>query len=112
MIDGPDIDSVHIRTRGRCSKSGSLAWSDANCLQVRASYGVDINPLLVATIQRLPQRTIDSTRPTPGTVSPRLTVKVPFGPSKTAVPSVTSRSIQPSMVVGLVSGTGVRFART
>jgi hypothetical protein len=30
---------------------------------------------------------------------------------QTAVPSVTSRSIQPSMVVGLVSGTGVRFAR-
>jgi hypothetical protein len=77
----------------------------------KTTYGVEIRPLLVATIQRLPQRTIDSTRPTPGTVSPRFTVQMPSGPSKTAVPLVTSRSIQPSMVVGLVSGTGVRFAR-
>ena len=74
-------------------------------------YGVEIRPLLVATIHRLPHRTIDSTRPTPGTVSPRFTRQMPFGPSKTAVPSMTSRSIQPPMVVGLVSGNGVGFAR-
>jgi hypothetical protein len=26
MIDGPAIDRIYIRTRGRRSKSGSLAW--------------------------------------------------------------------------------------
>ena len=90
----------------------------ASCYKKRAAiksacaqspYGVEIRPLLVATIHRLPHRTINSTRPTPGTVSPRFTLQMPFGPSKTAVPLVTSRSIQPSMVVGLVSGTGVGF---
>lgn len=45
--------------------------------------------------------------PTPGIVSPRATLRMPSGPSKTAVPLVTSRNIQPSMVVGLVSGVGV-----
>src|ERR1700674_3238482 len=34
MIDGPDIDSVHIRTRGRCSKSGSFVGGDAPGLVV------------------------------------------------------------------------------
>jgi hypothetical protein len=90
------------------SLSGIIASASSN---KRPPYGVEIKPLLVATIHRLPQRTIDSTRPTPGTVSPRFTLQMPFGPSKTAVPLVTSRSIQPSMVVGLVSGTGVRFDR-
>jgi hypothetical protein len=72
-------------------------------------YGVEIKPLLVATIKRLPQRTIESTLPTPGTVCPGVTFQTPFGPSMTAVPSTTSRSVQPSIVVGLVSGVGVSF---
>ena len=62
--------------------------------------------MLVATIQRLPQRTIESIFPTPGTVSPRTAFHTPFGPSKTAVPPLTSRIVHPSIVVGLVSGTG------
>jgi len=59
----------------------------------------------VATIQRLPQRTIESIFPTPGTVSPPVAFHTPFGPSKTTVPPLTSRIVHPSMVVGLVSGT-------
>src|SRR5262252_6031737 len=54
-------------------------------------YGVEIRPLLVATIKRLPQRTIESTLPTPGTVCPAVTFQTPLGPSITAAPS--SRSI-------------------
>ena len=43
-------------------------------------------------------------------MSPRVTRQVlPLGPSNTAVPFITSRSVQPSMVVGLVSGTGANF---
>jgi hypothetical protein len=53
------------------------------------SYGVEIRPPLVATIQRLPQRTIDSIFPTPGIASPCLAFHTPFGPSKTAVPPLT-----------------------
>src|SRR6516225_580991 len=56
-------------------------------------YGVEIRPLLVATIRRLPQRTIESTLPTPGTVCPGLAFQTPLGPSRTAVPSVTARSV-------------------
>src|SRR5437867_4395049 len=74
-------------------------------------YGVAINPLAVATIQRLPQRTIESIRPTPGTESPRVTVQTPSGPSRIAVPPRTSRTVQPSMVVGLVSGTDPIISR-
>src|SRR5262249_41634994 len=76
------------------------------------SYGVEIRPPLVATIQRLPQRTTESIFPTPGTVSPRVASHTPFGPSKTAVPPLTSRMVHPSMVVGLVSGTGVVLVET
>src|SRR6516164_6965760 len=75
------------------------------------AYGVEIKPLLVATINRLPQRTIDSTLPTPGTICPGVTFQTPLGPSITAVPSTTSRSVQPSIVVGLVSGMGVSVVR-
>src|SRR5215470_6189879 len=57
-------------------------------------YGVEMSPPLVATSQRPPHRTIDSTRPTPGTVSPRPTRQTPFGPSTTAKPLVTSRKRQ------------------
>ena len=73
------------------------------------TYGVEIRPLLVATIRRLPHRKIDLILPTPGTVSPRVARQVPLGPSNTAVPFVTSRSVQPLMVVGLVSRTGANF---
>lgn len=48
---------------------------------------------------------MESIFPTLGTMSPRVTFRMPFGPSKTAVPPITSRTVQPSMVVGLVSGT-------
>ncbi len=81
----------------------------ARLLTRTSTYGVEIKPLLVATTNRLPQRTIESTRPTPGTVCPGVTFQTPFGPSITAVPLTTSRSVQPSMVVGLVSGLGVSF---
>src|ERR1700704_5446229 len=74
-------------------------------------YGVAISPLAVATIQRLPQRTMESIRPIPGTVSPRAAVRTPSGPSRTAVPPRTSRTVQPSIVVGLVSATGTMGSR-
>jgi hypothetical protein len=77
--------------------------------QLNATHGVEMRPPLVATIHRAPHRTMESTRPTPGTVSPRFAVQIPFGPSRTALPLVTSRSIHPSMVFNLVSGTGMRF---
>lgn len=76
-----------------------------------ATYGVEIRPLLVATIRRFPQRKIDSTLPTPGIMSPLDTLRMPSGPSKIAVPLATSRSVQPSIVVGLVSGVGVSLTR-
>src|SRR5215472_7608204 len=60
-------------------------------------------------MKRLPQRTTESTLPTPGTICPGVTFQTPFGPSITAMPLTTSRSVQPSMVVGLVSGVGVSF---
>jgi hypothetical protein len=77
-----------------------------------ACYGVEIRPLLVATIQRLPQRTIESTFPNPGTVSPLVALNIPSGPSKTAVPPTTSRTIQPSIVLGRVSGTAVGLGKS
>src|SRR5215470_8248446 len=95
-----------------------LAWADPVHAAPRRSrpqrplYRVEIRPLLVATIQRLPQRTIESIFPTPGTVSPRVALHTPFGPSRTAAPSRTSRRVQPSMVVGFVSGTGAGFLET
>src|SRR5216684_7329259 len=45
-------------------------------------------------------------------VSPRVAFQMPLGPSKTAVPPLTSRIVHPSMVVGLVSGTGVGLVET
>jgi hypothetical protein len=72
------------------------------------NQGVEINPLLVATIQRLRQRTIESILPNPGTVSPRVAFQTPVGPSKTAVERLTSRTDHPAIVVGLVSETGAR----
>src|SRR5206468_3948350 len=78
---------------------------------VTGCYGVAISPFAVATIQRLPPRTMESMRPTPGTVSPRAAVRTPSGPSRTAVPPRTSRTVQPSIVVGLVSATGTMGSR-
>ena len=80
---------------------GSSGICDSGCV-----YCVEIRPLLVATIHRLPHRIIDSIRPTCGTVSPRDTFRIPSGPSKTAKVPSASRINQPGMVVGFVSGTG------
>src|SRR5215468_9491893 len=68
---------------------------------------VEISPRVVATIQRLPQRTMESMRPTPGTLSPWLTRHTPPGPCNTTVLPATSRIAHPSIVVGRVSGNGV-----
>src|SRR5262245_23834059 len=70
-----------------------------------------MRPLVVATIQRLPQRTIESIRPIPGTVSPCAARQAPLGPSSTTVPPTTSRIVQPSIVVGRVSGTATGLGR-
>ena len=61
--------------------------------------------------QRLPQRTMDSTRPIPGIVSPRAAIRIPSGPSSTAVPSLTSTTVQPGIVAGFVSGAATRGCR-
>src|SRR6266850_1413973 len=82
-----------------------------SCARLIDDYGVAISPLAVATIQRLPQRTIESIRPIPGIVSPRAAVRTPSGPSRTTVPPRTSRTVQPSIVVGLVSATGTIGSR-
>src|SRR5687768_15366171 len=71
-----------------------------------------MRPLLVATIQRSPQRTIEVMFPTPGTVLPRVAFQTPLGPCSVTVPLLTSRTVHPSMVVGLVSGTGTGLAET
>src|SRR5262249_14665930 len=65
---------------------------------------------VVATIQRLPQRTTESIRPIPGTISPCAARQAPLGPSSTTVPPTTSRIVQPSIVVGRVSGTATGLA--
>src|SRR4051794_20418315 len=74
-------------------------------------YGVAINPPAVAMTQRLPQRTMDSTRPRPGMVSPRAAIRMPSGPSSTAVPSRTSTTVQPGIVAGLGSGAATNGCR-
>ena len=51
------------------------------------------------------------TFPSPGTVSPRAAFHVPPGPSKVAMPLTTFRTVQPLMVVGLVSETGTSLRR-
>jgi hypothetical protein len=75
------------------------------------TYGVEMRPLLVAIIQRPPQRTIESIFPNPSTVSPLVAFNVPLGPSKVAVPPTTSRTVQPSMVLGFVSATAVSLGK-
>src|SRR5260370_32360483 len=91
------FDYVPIRTHTYCD-------GHAHC--------VVINPLLVATIQRLPHNTIESILPSPGTRSPRAAFQMPPGPSKMAVPSTTFRNVQPLMVAGLLSGTGTSLDKT
>src|SRR5436305_7673023 len=54
---------------------------------------------------------MESIRPIPGTVSPRAAVRTPSGPSRTAVPPRTSRTVQPSIVVGRVSATATIGSR-
>ena len=103
VIDDLDRRAISLQC-GFCQRCGWHA-SHRNA-PARNQFCVEIRPLVVATIQRLPQRTIESTRPTPGTVSPRVALKMPLGPSKTTFPPTTSRTVQPSMVVGLVSGNG------
>ena len=97
----------------QCKSRCPLNTNSGHCGPLAPShpptYGVEIRPVLVATIRRLPHRKIETILPTPGTVSPRVTRQVPLGPSNTAVPFITSRNVQPSMVVGLVSGTGADF---
>ncbi len=72
-----------------------------------AAQSVVIKPLLVATSKRLPQRTMESIRPAPGTVSPTDTLWIPSGPCNRTVPPDTCLTLQPSIVFGLVSGVGV-----
>ena len=103
------VDSECDRAiEAQSAQERSLIRRVRDTLLSRQIHGVEINPRLVATIQRLPQRTIELILPTPGTVSPRVAFQTPVGPSKTAVERFTSRTDQPSIVVGLVSGTGVR----
>jgi hypothetical protein len=45
-------------------------------------------------------------------VSPRVAFHTPFGPTKTAVPPLTSRMVHPSIVVGFDSGTGAGLVET
>jgi hypothetical protein len=78
---------------------------------IENQFCVEIRPLVVATIQRLPQRTIESILPTPGTLSPCVALQTPPGPSKMTVPPTTSRIVQPSIVVGLVSGIAVGLGK-
>ena len=103
------VDSECDRAiEAQSAQERSVIWRVRDTLLSRQIHGVEINPRLVATIQRLPQRTIELILPAPGTVSPRVAFQTPVGPSKTAVERFTSRTDQPSIVVGLVSGTGVR----
>ena len=108
-LAGCNADKHHPRQGRTITTLGTLR--DENSPPIRSHHhihGVEINPRLVATIQRLPQRTIELILPAPGTVSPRVAFQTPVGPSKTAVERFTSRMDHPSIVVGLVSGTGVR----
>src|SRR5919201_18053 len=95
--------------------AGSRLAANDTCSKLRrslapkAAQSVVIRPLLVDTIQRLPQRTIESIRPAPGTVSPTATFQTPVGPCSTALRPVTARAVQPSIVFGLVSGIGVEL---
>jgi hypothetical protein len=55
-------------------------------IQLRMAYLVVINPDVVATIKRLPQSTMESMCPTPGTLSPGAAFQMPLGPSRVTVP--------------------------
>ena len=117
VMTGPDKSSpmfifrdVRVRATSGLMRRNSLSIAGWRAVAgPMSNYGVEIKPLLVATTRRLPQRTIESTLPTPGTVCPGITFQTPLGPSNTAVPLTTSRSVQPSIVVGRVSGVGVSW---
>ncbi|MGY4412482.1 hypothetical protein ACVWW4_004218 [Bradyrhizobium sp. LB7.1] len=57
---------MNSRRRTRCRKPEKKS---------ERLFGVEINPLAVATIHRLPQHTMESIRPIPGAVSPRVAVR-------------------------------------
>src|SRR5262249_34061410 len=79
------------------STGGSRAGS--NPLPIENQFLVEIRPLVVATIQRLPQRTIESILPISGTVSPCAARQTPLWPSSTTVPPPTPRIVPPSVRV-------------
>lgn len=67
---------------GRRGKAFPISAANSTCRghrresgRCRRGYSVEMSPADVATIQRLPHRTIESTRPTPGTLSPVFTVQ-------------------------------------
>ena len=120
----PEPGALERPVRSRLMNSGddwSAAHQHRSALKLRGGphfpridyfYSVAIKPFAVAiSIQGCPERTIESIRPTPGTVSPRVTVETPSGPSRIAVAPRTSRTVQPSIVVGLVSGTATIGSR-
>src|SRR5262249_15390146 len=72
----------------------------SNPLPIENQFWVEMRPLVVATIQRLPQRTIESIRPIPGTVSPCAARQAPLGPSSTTVPPTTRPSWTPTAPSG------------
>ena len=103
-------DSRVIRVADKDARvETSTVWTDELTASRarRAAQSVVIKPLLVATSKRLPQRTTESIRPAPGTVSPTDTLWTPSGPCNTTVRPDTCLTVQPSIVFGLVSGVGV-----
>src|SRR5258708_14680858 len=84
---------------------------EAGLSSLSLGYCVAINPLAVAMTQRLPQRTVDWRRRSGGMVSRRAAIRIPSGPLRTAVPSLTSTTVQPGIVAGLVSGAATRGCR-
>src|SRR4051794_29504993 len=86
LNDGADVAGPSHNQRVGPSRAGAVG-ADVQRMQLvhTGYYGVAISPLAVATIHRLPQRTMESILPTPGTVSPRAPVHRPSGPSSTAV---------------------------
>src|SRR5713226_666705 len=97
----------NLRSSMRDVRSRTRTATVSNIFLACRTHRVVIKPLLVETIQRLPHRTIESTVPSPGTVSPRATFQTPLGPCNTALPLATSRITHPSRTVGFVSGNGV-----
>lgn len=70
-MHGPPLEDFSHPRR----EPGPLRPSPWQRRRDRRGYSVEMSPVVVATIQRLPHRTIDSMRPTPGTLSPCFTVQ-------------------------------------